>query len=81
MKKFFAFAVVAVATLASCGGNNENANADSVAMDSAAVVAPVVEQVQAVADSTTTAVVDSAAANTAAAATSAAGAVKDAVAK
>ena len=73
MKKFFAFAVVAVATLASCGGNNENANADSVAMDSAAVVAPVVEQVPAV--------VDSAAANTAAAATSAAGAVKDAVAK
>ena len=80
MKKFFAFAVVAVATLASCGGNNENANADSVAMDSAAVVAPVVEQVQAVADSAT-AVVDSAAANTAAAATSAAEAVKDAVAK
>jgi lipoprotein len=80
MKKFFAFAVVAVATLASCGGNNENANADSVAMDSAAVVAPVVEQVQAVADSGV-AVVDSAAANTAAAATSAAEAVKDAVAK
>ena len=79
MKKFFAFAVVAVATLASCGGNNENANADSVAMDSAAVVAPVVEQVQAVADSAT--VVDSAAANTAAAATSGAEAVKDAVAK
>ena len=60
MKKFFAFAVVAVATLASCGGNSENANADSVAMDSAAVVAPVVEQVQAVAD-TAVAVVDSAA--------------------
>ena len=80
MKKFFAFAVVAVATLASCGGNNENANADSVAMDSAAVVAPVVEQVQAVADSGV-AVVDSAAANTAAAATSGAEVVKDAVAK
>ena len=79
MKKFFAFAVVAVATLASCGGNNENANADSVAMDSAAVVAPVVEQVQAVADST--AVVDSAAANTAAAVATGAEAVKDAVAK
>ena len=51
MKKFFAFAVVAVATLASCGGNSENKAADSTAVDSAAVVAPVVEEVVATVDS------------------------------
>ncbi len=62
MKKFFAFAVVAVAaTFASCSGNSDNNAADSVAIDSTIVeqvVAPVDSAVSAIADSAT-AVVDS----------------------
>ncbi len=62
MKKFFAFAVVAVAaTFASCSGNSDNTAADSVAIDSTIVeqvVAPVDSAVSAIADSAT-AVVDS----------------------
>lgn len=47
MKKFFAFAVVAVAaTFASCAGNSDQNAQDSVAADSA-----VIEAVSAVADS------------------------------
>ncbi len=56
MKKFFAFAVVAVAaTFASCSGNSDNNAADSVAIDST-----IVEQVVAPVDSAITATVDSA---------------------
>ena len=62
MKKFFAFAVVAVAaTFASCSGNSDNNAADSVAIDSTIVeqvVAPVDSAVTAIADSAT-AVIDS----------------------
>lgn len=56
MKKFFAFAVVAVAaTFASCSGNSDNTAADSVAIDST-----IVEEVVAPVDSAITATVDSA---------------------
>ena len=56
MKKFFAFAVVAVAaTFASCSGNSDNNAADSVAIDST-----IVEEVVAPVDSAITATVDSA---------------------
>ena len=62
MKKFFAFAVVAVAaTFASCSGNSDNTAADSVAIDSTIVeevVAPVDSAVSAMTDSAK-AVVDS----------------------
>lgn len=56
MKKFFAFAVVAVAaTFASCSGNSDNNAADSVSIDST-----IVEEVVAPVDSAITATVDSA---------------------
>lgn len=56
MKKFFAFAVVAVAaTFASCSGNSDNTAADSVSIDST-----IVEEVVAPVDSAITATVDSA---------------------
>ena len=56
MKKFFAFAVVAVAaTFASCSGNSDNTAADSVAIDST-----IVEQVVAPVDSAVSAMTDSA---------------------
>ena len=56
MKKFFAFAVVAVAaTFASCSGNSDNTAADSVAIDST-----IVEEVVAPVDSAVSATVDSA---------------------
>ena len=56
MKKFFAFAVVAVAaTFASCSGNSDKNAADSVAIDST-----IVEEVVAPVDSAITATVDSA---------------------
>ena len=62
MKKFFAFAVVAVAaTFASCSGNSDKNVADSVAIDSTIVeevVAPVDSAVSAMTDSAK-AVVDS----------------------
>ena len=58
MKKFFAFAVVAVAaTFASCSGNSDNTAADSVAIDST-----IVEEVVAPVDSAVSAMTDSAAA-------------------
>ena len=58
MKKFFAFAVVALAaTFASCSGNSDNNAADSVAVDST-----IVEQVVAPVDSAVSAMTDSAAA-------------------
>ena len=61
MKKFFAFAVVAVAaTFASCAGNSDQNAQDSVAADSAVVEAVAVVDSAAVAvDSAATAVVDS----------------------
>lgn len=56
MKKFFAFAVVAVAaTFASCSGNSDNTAADSVSIDST-----IVEEVVAPVDSAVSATVDSA---------------------
>ena len=56
MKKFFAFAVVAVAaTFASCSGNSDKNAADSVAIDST-----IVEQVVAPVDSAVSAMTDSA---------------------
>ena len=56
MKKFFAFAVVAVAaTFASCSGNSDNTAADSVAIDST-----IVEEVVAPVDSAVSAMTDSA---------------------
>ncbi len=56
MKKFFAFAVVAVAaTFASCSGNSDKNAADSVSIDST-----IVEEVVAPVDSAITATVDSA---------------------
>ena len=56
MKKFFAFAVVAVAaTFASCSGNSDNTVADSVAIDST-----IVEEVVAPVDSAVSAMTDSA---------------------
>ncbi|WP_298526041.1 hypothetical protein [uncultured Porphyromonas sp.] len=61
MKKFFAFAVVAVAaTFASCAGNSDQNAQDSVAADSAVVeaVSAVVDSA-AMVDSAATAVVDS----------------------
>ena len=56
MKKFFAFAVVAVAaTFASCSGNSDNTAADSVSIDST-----IVEEVVAPVDSAVSAMTDSA---------------------
>ena len=62
MKKFFAFAFVALAaTLASCGGNSEANATDSTAMDSIATeVVAAVDSAKAVVDSTAVAAVDSA---------------------
>ncbi|WP_455515806.1 PG1828 family lipoprotein [Porphyromonas sp.] len=53
MKKFFAFAFVAVAAaFASCAGNNEQSATDSAAVDSTVVEqAPVVDSAAMVADS------------------------------
>ena len=62
MKKFFAFAFVALAaTLASCGGNSEANAMDSTAMDSVATeVVAAVDSAKAVVDSTAVAAMDSA---------------------
>ena len=62
MKKFFAFAFVALAaTLASCGGNSEANATDSTAMDSIATeVVAAVDSAKAMVDSTAVAAVDSA---------------------
>lgn len=63
MKKFFAFAFVAVvAAFASCAGNNEQNAQDSTAKDSATIVETVVATVDSAAatvDSAAKAVVDS----------------------
>lgn len=62
MKKFFAFAVVAVAaTFASCAGNSDQNAQDSVAADSAVVesAAAMVDSAAAMVDSAATMMADS----------------------